>query len=94
MTGKRYVLVTLSLFAAVLAPGVTLNLLLGNRALGSPEVTRLASEWQQATRGVTYSPPITSNGPFKILRLHDRLPEINAVVDDRRGALYEPPRGL
>jgi hypothetical protein len=43
-------------------------------------VTRLASDWQQATRGVTYSPPIWSNRPFKALRLHDRLPDINAVV--------------
>jgi hypothetical protein len=80
MTGKTYLLVTLSLLAAVLAPGVGLNLMLGSRAMGGAEITRMASDWQQQTRGVTYSPPIINNGPFKILRLHDRLPEINALV--------------
>lgn len=80
MTGRTYLLLILSLCAAVLAPTIALNLALGNRSLGSPEVTRMASDWQQATRGVTYSPPIMSNGAFKTLRLHDRLPEINAIV--------------
>jgi hypothetical protein len=39
-----------------------------------------ASRWQQATRGVTYAPPLSSNRPFKLARLFDRLPEINAIV--------------
>ena len=80
MTGKRYFLLTLSLCAAVLAPAVALNVVLGDRSLGDPATTREASEWQQATRGVTYSPPIMNNHAFKTLRLHDRLPEINALV--------------
>ncbi|HTM52968.1 MAG TPA: hypothetical protein VL175_03030 [Pirellulales bacterium] len=41
---------------------------------------RLASEWQHATRGVTYAPPISRNRPFKTLRLDDRIQEINTVV--------------
>ena len=80
MTGKTYFFLTLSLCAAVLAPAIALNLALGDRSLGSAEVTKMASHWQQTTRGVTYSPPIMSNRPFKTLRLHDRLPEINAIV--------------
>lgn len=80
MTGRAYLLVFLSLCAALLAPVIALNLSLGTRAQGSAEITRMASDWQQATRGVTYSPPIWSNRPFKTLRLHDRLAEINAVV--------------
>ncbi len=80
MSSRTYILLTLALCAAVLVPTIALNLVLGNRSLGSAEVTRLASDWQQATRGVTYSPPIMSNGPFKTLRLHDRLPEVNAIV--------------
>src|SRR5687768_7554010 len=80
VTGKRYFLLTLSLCAAVLAPAVALNVVLGEHSLGDPETTRQASEWQQATRGVTYSPPIMDNRAFKTLRLHDRLPEINALV--------------
>jgi hypothetical protein len=41
---------------------------------------RLASEWQQSTRGVTYAPPLGWNRPFKTLRLNDRIAEINTVV--------------
>jgi hypothetical protein len=80
MTGRRYFLLTLALCAAVLLPVVALNYALGNRSLGNAETTRLASAWQQATRGVTYSPPMNHNRAFKTLRLHDRAAEINAVV--------------
>jgi hypothetical protein len=80
VTGKRYFTLTLMLCAVVLAPLVALNVVLGDRSLGDPETTRLASAWQQATRGATYAPPIMNNRAFKTLRLHDRLPEINTVV--------------
>jgi len=80
MSGRTYLLVFTFLCTLFLAPVTVLNLSLGTRALGSPEVTRLASDWQHATHGVTYAPPIWSNRPFKTLRLHDRLPDINAVV--------------
>ena len=36
--------------------------------------------WQQATRGITYAPPLSANRPFKTARLYDRLPEINAMI--------------
>jgi hypothetical protein len=76
----RFLAVLLVLCGSVLAVILALNLLLGERALGSPEVTRMASEWQQRSKGVTYAPPTTHTRAFKILRLADRLPEINGVV--------------
>ncbi|MCW5604570.1 MAG: hypothetical protein KIT18_08510 [Burkholderiales bacterium] len=77
---RRYLAVLLASLAALLAAVLALNLPLGERAMGSPDVVKAASDWQQATRGVTYPPPITVNRPFKTLRLYDRLPEVNAVV--------------
>lgn len=76
----RYIAVLLGSLGALLATVLALNLPLGERAQGSPGAVKAASDWQQATRGVTYPPPITVNRPFKILRLHDRLPEVNAMV--------------
>ena len=78
--GARYLSVLLGVAGLALGLILGLNLLLGARALGSPEATRLASEWQQQTRGVTYAPPITAVRRFKALRLADRLPGINAVA--------------
>jgi hypothetical protein len=65
--------------AAVLVPVVVLNLILLANDYRHDK-NRLASQWQQETRGVTYAPPITSNRAFKTLRLHDRLAEINTLV--------------
>ncbi|MGB8434935.1 MAG: hypothetical protein WCE38_11790 [Burkholderiales bacterium] len=77
---RRFNAVLLIGLGAILAVVVGLNLLLGERAVGTPEAVKAASKWQQATRGITYPPPITANRPFKSLRLADRLPEINGVV--------------
>jgi hypothetical protein len=77
---RLYNTVLLGVLALMLAVVVGLNLLLGERAIGTPELVKAASEWQHTTGGVTYAPPITANRPFKALRLADRLPEINAVV--------------
>lgn len=77
---RRFNAVLLIGLGTMLAIVVGLNLLLGERALGTPEMVKAASEWQQATRGVTYPPPITANRPFKSLRLADRLREINGIV--------------
>jgi len=77
---QRYLLTVLALTAGVLTAIVGLNLLLGERAAGSPQTTLAASRWQQASRGVTYAPPYTDSRPFKRLRLADRLPEVNALV--------------
>jgi len=77
---RRFNAVLLIGLGAMLAIVVGLNLLLGERAIGTPETVKAASEWQQTTRGITYPPPMTANRPFKSLRLADRLPEINGVV--------------
>lgn len=76
----RYLSVLLGVSGLVLVLLLGLNLLLGERALGSPEATRLASEWQQQSKGVTYAPPTTRARPFKSLRLADRLADINGIV--------------
>ena len=78
--GARYLLVLFGVTGLALGLLLGLNLLLGERALGGPEATRLASAWQQETRGVTYAPPITAVRRFKALRLADRMPGINAVA--------------
>ena len=77
---RRYVAALIGALGLALALVLTLNLILGDRGLGNLQATRAASMWQQATRGVTYAPPVGYTGPFKVLRLADRLPEINALV--------------
>lgn len=76
----RYVMVLLATTGLILGLILGLNLLLGERALGGPKVTRLASEWQQQSKGVTYAPPITAVRRFKALRLADRMPGISAMA--------------
>ena len=77
---RVYVLILLAALAAVLLPVLALNYVLGLRSLGGGGAVLQASEWQQATHGITYAPPLNNNRPFKTARLLDRLPEINAVV--------------
>jgi hypothetical protein len=77
---RLYNAVLLGALGLMLTVVVGLNLLLGERAVGTPELVKAASDWQHATGGVTYAPPITANRPFKALRLADRLPQINGVV--------------
>ncbi len=60
--------------AAVLLPVLALNYILGLKSLGGAAAVAPASAWQQATRGVTYAPPLSNNRPFKSARLFDRLP--------------------
>lgn len=79
MGGRAYVVTVLALCAVILLPATGLNLLLSANSLRADK-NRLASEWQQATHGVTYAPPISYNRPFKTLRLNDRIGEINAVI--------------
>jgi hypothetical protein len=79
MTPRAYTAWVIGGCLLLLAPVVTLNLvLIGNDY--RHDKNRLASQWQQETRGVTYAPPITSNRAFKTLRLADRLPDINTLV--------------
>ncbi|MBI4192428.1 MAG: hypothetical protein HY525_18055 [Betaproteobacteria bacterium] len=76
----RYVLIFVAVVAVLLLPVLTLNYLLGERTFGRSDVALRASRWQQATRGVTYAPPLSDNRAFKSARLFDRLPEIDSVV--------------
>jgi hypothetical protein len=79
MGARNYVWLVLALVAAFLVPAAALNLTLITTTLRADR-HRLASDWQQATRGVTYSPPISHNRPFKTLRLNDRIGDIDTVV--------------
>jgi hypothetical protein len=72
--------VLFGLCAAILAIIVVLNLALAERTIGGPAVLRMASDWQERTKGITYAPPITDTRPFKSLRLADQLADVNAVV--------------
>lgn len=76
---RTYVALVLALSLGALAPACALGLALSANALGVDK-NRLASEWQQATRGVTYAPPISQNRPFKTLRLIDRIGEVDTIV--------------
>jgi len=77
---KRFFWVVMACFGVTLLPIFALNLILISNSLDSHDNTLLASNWQQATRGVVNTPSVLDNSRFKSLRLRDRLPEINAVV--------------
>jgi hypothetical protein len=79
MSARGYVRLVLALVAAFLVPAAALNLALSANSFRFDK-NRLASEWQQAARGVTYAPPISQNRPFKTLRLIDRAGEIDTLV--------------
>ncbi len=79
MTSRAYVWLVLALTAAFIVPAAALNLALIANSLRADK-NRLASDWQQATRGVTYAPPISYNRPFKTLRLNDRIGEVDTIV--------------
>jgi hypothetical protein len=76
----RYLTVMLGAGVLLLGPIAAANYVLVGRSFGGERVARAASEWQAATHGVTYAPPFAQNRPFKVTRLEDRLPDINAVV--------------
>ena len=76
----RYVAIVVAVAVVVLLPVLVLNYTLGARSFGGGAVAVRASQWQEATHGVTYAPPLSANRPFKSARLFDRLPQINTVV--------------
>ena len=76
----RYLFVFIGLFVFVLGAVLALNLLLGERGLGSAQAVREASAWQQATRGVTFPPPVTQARAFKAHRWADQQAEVNTLV--------------
>ncbi len=77
---KIYLSVFISIFVTAIGVILALNVALGERGLGSAEAVKQASAWQQATRGITYAPPVTNSRPFKAHRLADRLAQVNTVV--------------
>ena len=67
-------------FAVTLLPVFILNMLLLSSTLGNTRKVALASQWQQTTHGVTYAPTLSDTHLFKVLRLNDRLSEIDTVI--------------
>ena len=77
---RRYVLWLSFMLGFLILAILFMNLQLERNDLGGNEKAFLASSWQKKTRGVTYSPPLSSTRLFKTLRLNDRLPGINTVI--------------
>jgi hypothetical protein len=77
---KSYLFVFIGFFSFLLGLILLLNLMLGERGLGSVEAVRQASAWQQATQGVTFAPPLSQTRAFKAHRLADRITDVNTVV--------------
>lgn len=79
MMHKRYLLWLTLFFCLTLLPAIGLNLLLlKNESI--EKMSFAASEWQQKTHGITFTPTLGNNGLFKTLRLVDRFPDIDTVV--------------
>ena len=77
---KNFIWMLVASFSLTLLPILALNLTLVNNSLQGRSNTLLASSWQQDTHGVVSAPSVLDNNYFKLLRLRDRLPEINTVV--------------
>lgn len=67
-------------FFCSIMPILALNLFLVNGSLENKPNTLLASQWQANTHGVVSPPSVLENAFFKLLRLNNRLAEINTVV--------------
>lgn len=80
MKHKRYLLWMLLLCSLTLLPAIALNLVLLRNEGDIKAMSFAASDWQQQTRGITFTPTLGNNGFFKTLRLNDRLPEINTMI--------------
>lgn len=80
MMHKRYLLWLIALCCITLLPAVALNLLLLKHEGDIQSMSFAASDWQQQTHGITYTPTIGANGLFKTLRLNDRLAETDTVI--------------
>lgn len=79
MKHKHYLLWMLLLCSLTLLPAIILNLILLHNEGDIKAMSFAASEWQQQTHGVTFTPTIGNNGLFKTLRLNYLLPEIDTV---------------
>ena len=77
---KRYLL-WLGLFCCItMLPAIALNWVLLKNEGDVQAMSFAASDWQQQTHGITFTPTLGNNGFFKTLRLNDRLPEIDTVI--------------
>ncbi len=77
---RRFFWILLLCFSTTLLPILALNFILVSRSLDNQHGTQLASQWQRSTQGVVNAPSQLDNGQFKLLGLHDQLPNINTVV--------------
>lgn len=77
---KRYLIWLGLFFSITMLPAIALNWILLKNEGNVEAMSFSASDWQQKTRGITFTPTLGNNGFFKTLRLNDRLPEINTVI--------------
>lgn len=80
MMHKRYLLWLLFLCCITLLPTIALNCVLLKNEGDIRAMSFAASDWQRDSHGITFSPTLGNNNLFKILRLNDRLPEIDTVI--------------
>jgi len=77
---KRYLLWLGLLCCITMLPAIALNWVLLKNEGNVQAMSFAASDWQQQTRGITFTPTLGNNGFFKTLRLNDRLPGIDTVI--------------
>lgn len=77
---KRYLLWLSLLCCITMLPAIVLNWILLKNEGNVEAISFAASDWQQKTHGITFTPTLGNNGFFKTQRLNDRLPEINTVI--------------
>ena len=80
MNARRYCYALLIATLLTLSPVLLLNLQLGRYTLDDVNKARSAAEWQRQSHGIAYLPTSGSDGLFKLERLNDELPHINAVI--------------
>lgn len=80
MRHKRYLLWLLLLCCLTLLPAIILNWILIRNEGDIRAMSFAASDWQQRTGGITFTPTLGSNGMFKTLRLNDRLEGTDTVI--------------
>lgn len=77
---KRY-LIWLGLFCCItMLPAIVLNWILLKNEGNVEAMSFAASDWQQKTHGITFTPTLGNNGFFKTQRLNDRLAEVDTVI--------------
>ncbi len=80
MSPRRYCYTLLAAALLSLLPVLVLNLMLGRYTMDDGNKARLAAEWQRTSHGIAYLPTSGSDALFKLERLNDELPNINAVI--------------